>query len=51
MAVTETRADIWPAGLPLRREFQVTLRSSRVIRQEWQALPAASFQFSVHAGV
>ena len=51
MAVTETRTDNWPAGLPLRREFQVTLRSSRVIRQKRQALPAASFQFSTQAGV
>ena len=51
MAVTETRPDIWPAGLPLRREFQVTLRSSEVNRQERQALPAPLFQFIPQAGL
>ena len=47
--ITESRRDLGPARLPLRRDFQVTLRSTEVNRQERQALAAAPIQFSAQA--
>ena len=50
-AITETRRDIGPAGLPLRIDFQVTLRSTEANPQERQALAAAPFPFIALAGL
>ena len=49
--ITETQRDIGPAGLPFRLDFQVTLRSTEVNRQEPQALAAGLLPFGVPAGL